>query len=122
MRTFAILLAALLATACAPPDADAPLEGGRAPIVVSDPATGLLAVTAVGAHNVRVLYVRPPSIVLLREQFVPDGKSVTGVQWSGSQLIVETEEQWFALDTRTWQLAAMHAHGVAARATSTRSG
>ena len=67
---------------------------------------GLTAVSAVGARSVKLLLVRPPSIVLLREVFVPEGETVVGVRWSrtGNALIVETDVARFALDLRTGRL------------------
>jgi hypothetical protein len=102
MRTVAIVPAALLCAACAAPQVVAPQA-----IVASDAASGVMAVSAVGARNVRVLYMRPPSIVLLREVFVPEHEQVTGVHFAGSSdaLIVDTDAERFALDTHTWRLA-----------------
>jgi len=98
-----LLLASLLCVACAapprPPDA----------LVARDADSGVMAISAVGARNVKVLYVRPPSIVLLREVFVPEGEHVTGVHFSGAAgaLIVDTDLERFALDSHTWRLAQL---------------
>lgn len=126
MRTPAILLLALLTAGCSAPDAAPPAGAALHPIVVSDADTGVMAVSAAGARNVRVLYVRPPSMVLLREVFVPAGERVTAVRFAGSSdaLIVDTDAARFALDTRTWRLAPVHqqARGVAAPGHARRSG
>jgi hypothetical protein len=105
MRIPAILVAVLLCTACAAPRTVAPQ-----PIVASDAASGVMALSAVGARNVRVLYVRPPSIVLLREVFVPAGEHVIGVHFADTHdaLIVDTDAERLALDTHTWRLAQIH--------------
>jgi hypothetical protein len=121
MHARAVLLAAILCTACAAPDAGAP----RA-IVVQDAQSGVMALSAVGARSVRVLYVRPPSIVLLREVFVPQGEHVTGVRFDGrpDALIVDTDSARFALDTRTGRLAEIRqqARDIAAEAHARRRG
>jgi hypothetical protein len=124
MRICAIHLAALLVTACAVPDRDAPAPTARPPIVLADPATGVMAVTALGARNVRVLYVRPPSIVLMREVFVPAGHGVTAVRFAGDgdALIVETDAERFALDTHTWRLAPIHRQACLAVAAARQPG
>lgn len=99
-----LLLASLLCVACAAPPRPAPDA-----LVASDADSGVMAISAVGARNVKVLYVRPPSIVLLREVFVPEGEHVTGVHFSGAAgaLIVDTDLERFALDTHTWRLAQL---------------
>jgi hypothetical protein len=116
-----VLPAALLCVACAAPPAAAPQA-----IVATDARSGVMALSAVGARNVRVLYVRPPSIVLLREVFVPDGEHVIALQFAGSAdaLIVDTGASRFALDTHTWRLALVGeaSPGVAATARAQRRG
>jgi hypothetical protein len=49
-------------------------------LFVTEAASGVSALATVGGRNVRVLLVRPPSIVLLREVFVPRGESVRSVR------------------------------------------
>jgi hypothetical protein len=118
---FIAAVAALFCAACAAPPATAPRS-----IMATDARSGVMAVSAVGARNVRVLYVRPPSIVLLREVFVPEGEHVTAVRFAGSAdaLIVDTDAERFALDTHTWRLAQIRqeARGVAAGAHARRRG
>ena len=99
----AAFVAILLLDACA----RLPAAGARVePIMVARP-DGLTAVSAVGARSVKLLLVRPPSIVLLREVFVPEGETVVRVGWSrtAAALIVETDVARFALDPRTGRLA-----------------
>lgn len=125
MRVATLLLLALLSAACAP-RSDGDHAVAQRAIVVSDATSGVTAVSAVGARSVRVLYVRPPSIVLLREVFVPAGERVTGVRFAGTPdaLIVDTDAARFALDTHTWRLAQIprQARGVAAADRARRSG
>jgi hypothetical protein len=120
-----VVLAALSVAGCT----DAPSDRGVAPgasLLVSDPTTGLVAVSSVGARNVRVLLVSGPSIVRLREVFVPDGETVSAVHWQvgGSRLIIETDAMRFALDPSTGRLArlARDPAGLARRAGSATRG
>lgn len=110
MRTLfwlVVLVLGLLVAACAPhPAPPAALAAPVVPVIASDTASGMSAVYTPGTRNVRVLIVRPPSIVLLREVFVPAGEAITAVRWSDSGLIVDTADERFALDTRTWKLAS----------------
>ena len=119
------LLAALLVAGCT----DAPSDRAATPgasLLASDPTTGLVAVSSVGARNVRVLLVRAPSIVRLREVFVPDGETVSAVHWQGGdgRLIIETDAMRFALDPSTGRLArlARDPAGLARRAGSATRG
>ena len=118
--TFVVLLAVLVA-GCSGPERPSP-PPLAVPILVSDAPSGLVAVSAVGARNVRVLLVRGPSIVRLREVFVPEGETVTAVRWTdgAAALIVETGDMRFALDPATGRLArlAPDARGLAARSAS----
>ena len=114
MRSLLVVLLALCTAACGRPGV-----GGAAPAVLTcDDASDLCAVYSPGSRGVRVLLVRPPSIVLMREAFVPAGDAVTGVRWSPGGLIVETAHQRFALDTRTWTLAAVTASARGRRVTA----
>lgn len=119
------LVAAALAAGCT----DAPSDRGAMPgasLLASDPSTGLVAVSSVGARNVRVLFVRGPSIVRLREVFVPDGETVSTVHWQAGdgRLIIETDAMRFALDPSTGRLArlAPGPAGLARRAGSATRG
>lgn len=115
MRSLLVVLLASCLAACAP----APDAGLAVPVLACDRATDLCAVYTPGQRGVKVLLVRSPSIVLLREAFVPAGEAITEVRWSPGGLIVETAGERFALDTRTWTLAAVaalpHARRVMAR-------
>ena len=115
MRSLLVLLLALCTMACS----RAPAGGAAAPVLACDPASDVCAVYTPGTRNVRVLLVRPPSVLLLHEAFVPAGDVVTAVRWSQGGLIVETGHERFALDTRRWTLAAVAAstpaHRVMAR-------
>ena len=114
---------ALVAVACALAGC-APAPDGQ-PILVSTPTTGLMAVSAVGATNVRVLHVRGGGIVLLRTVFLPPGERVQSVSWSSDEraALIATFGRVLTVDTRTWriestaQLAAMAPHdtGVGGR-------
>ena len=114
---------ALAAVACALAGC-APAPDGQ-PILVSTPTTGLMAVSAVGATNVRVLHVRGGGIVLLRTVFLPPGERVQSVSWSSDEraALIATFGKVLTVDTRTWriestaQLAAMAPHdtGVGGR-------
>ena len=119
------VLATLLVAGCTDVPTDAAATPG-ASLLVSDPSTGLVAVSSVGARNVRVLLVRPPSIVRLREVFVPDGETVSAVHWQAGdrRLIIETDAMRFALDPSTGRLArlARDPAGLARRAGSAPRG
>lgn len=123
MRCVPLLLALLLA-GCSTPDG--PPARDAAPILVTDARTGLVAVSSVGARNVRVLLVRAPSIVRLREVFVPHGEGVASVHWADGTLIVETGATRFALDPATGRLARLAddlpAAGLATRTRSAPRG
>ena len=117
-RVFALAAVACALAGCAPaPDGQ--------PILVSTPTTGLMAVSAVGATNVRVLHVRGGGIVLLRTVFLPPGERVQSVSWSSDEraALIATFGKVLTVDTRTWriestaQLAAMAPHdtGVGGR-------
>ena len=119
------VLATLLVAGCTNAPSD-PAATPGASLLASDPSTGLVAVSSVGARNVRVLFVRPPSIVRLREVFVPDGETVSSVHWQSgdSRLIIETDATRFALDPSTGRLArvARGPAGLARSAGSARRG
>ena len=100
MRTLASLLLACLLAACAPS------PSAPATTVPRDDGSGLVAVYSVGGRSVRVLIVRPPSIVLAHEAFVPAGESVRAVHWEASGLVIETSAQRYSLDAHTWSIAA----------------
>jgi len=102
VRTLTSVLLACLLAACAP-------STSPATTVPRDDGSGLVAVYAVGARSVRVLIVRPPSIVLAHEAFVPPGESIRAVHWERAGLVVETNAQRYALDARTWNMAATDA-------------
>ena len=120
MRTYLLLLLALLATACAQGPAPAPAAAAR---MTRDTGSDRVAVYTPGTRAVRVLLVRPPSIVLLREVFVPADAAITGVRWSGADLLIDTTDERLALDTRTWTLAARAASaGATASARGRRRG
>lgn len=107
MRAFAVLLVLLFVTACSPAgrrDATAPR-----PLMLEDAASGITAVSAVGARSVKLLHLSPPSIVLLREVFVPPGEHVVrmGVAPATRALIIETDAARFALDPRSGRLALL---------------
>jgi hypothetical protein len=119
------VLATLLVAGCT----DAPPEPAATPgasLLASEPSTGLVAVSSVGACNVRVLFVRGPSIVRLREVFVPDGETVSAVHWQAGdgRLIIETDATRFALDPSTGRLARLAGDpaGLARRAGSATRG
>ena len=126
MRSALVLvLATLLVAGCTDAPSTVPPVPGPA-LLVTDASTGLVAVSAVGARNVRVLLVRGPSIVRLREVFVPDGETVSAVHWQGGdgRLIIETDAMRFALDPSTGRLArlARDPAGLARRAGSATRG
>jgi len=109
----AALVAAVLLAGTPPtpagPDAGVATPRVNSPILVTDAASGLTAISNVGAREVRVLYLRGPSIVLVREVFLPAGTAVTGLvpAGDGRGLIVEAGESRYALDLRTFQVAAL---------------
>ena len=107
-RTAVLVVASLLVAGCS----DAPPAPGYAPgasILVADAPSGLVAVASPGARNVRVLLVRGASIVRLREVFVPEGETVSGVHWrhADGRLIIETHAMRFAFDPSTGHLARL---------------
>jgi hypothetical protein len=104
VRSLAVALLALCTAACV----GSPAGGAvTAPVLACDAQGGLCAVYTPGARNVRVLLVRPPSIVRMREVFVPAGDAVAGAHWTPDGLIVDTERDRYALDPRTGTLAAL---------------
>jgi hypothetical protein len=107
-RPLVLVLACLLIAGCtdAPP---APLAAPGTSILVADPSRGLVAVTSPGARNVRVLFVSGPTIVRLREVFVPEGETVSAVHWQPAEgrLIIETDAMRFALDPSTGRMARL---------------
>ena len=104
--TFALLMLA----ACGP------VSTGLA-IVVAAPTTGMVAVTARGSANVRLLYARDGSIVLLRTVYLPPGDAVQSVAWSNDErdVLITTSGKVLALDTRTWRLESIPRLAAAAR-------
>ena len=98
----------LAAVACVLLAACAPVHGGRA-ILAAAPTAGMVAVTAVGSANVRILYVRGGSIVLLRTIWLPPGDAVQSVTWSNGErdVLIATSGSVLALDTRTWRLESI---------------
>jgi hypothetical protein len=114
----AAVVAALFLAGCSASCMDCRAHPVAETLFVTEPASGVSALATVGGRNVRVLLVRPPSIVRLREVFVPQGESVKSVRWSedGRALIVETDVSRFALNTRDWHLAPLeqHARAIAA--------
>jgi hypothetical protein len=118
MRCLLAAFAAVFLAGCSSSCVDCRTHPVAETIFVTEPASGVSALATVGGRNVRVLLIRAPSIVRLREVFVPEGESVKAVRWrdDGRTLIVETDRERFALDTRSWQLAQIeqHAHDIAA--------
>lgn len=86
-------------------------------IVVAAPTTGMVAVTARGSANVRLLYARDGSIVLLRTVYLPPGDAVQSVAWSNDErdVLITTSGKVLALDTRTWRLESIPRLAAAAR-------
>ena len=117
MRTLASLLFACILTACTPSPPAPAMTLPRAD------GSGLVAVYAVGGRNVRVLIVRPPSIVLAHELFVPPGESIRAAHWEPRGLMIDTDAQRYALDTGTWALTAraLASDGVASARPRPRS-
>ena len=126
MRRLLAAVAASFLAGCSASCVDCRAQPVAETLFVTQADTGVSAVATVGARNVRVLLLRPPSIVLLREVFVPEGESVKSVRWSddGRALIVETDAARFAVDTRHWQLAQIeqHAGEIAAQRHARRRG
>jgi hypothetical protein len=93
-----------------------PVSTGPA-IVVAAPTTGMVAVTARGSANVRLLYARDGSIVLLRTVYLPPGDAVQSVAWSNDErdVLITTSGKVLALDTRTWRLESIPRLAAAAR-------
>jgi hypothetical protein len=106
----------LAAVACVLLAACAPVHGGPA-ILVAAPTTGMVAVTAVGAASVRLLYVRDGSIVMLRTVWLPKGEAVQSVTWSNDErdVLIATSGRILALDTRTWCLESIPRLAAVAR-------
>jgi hypothetical protein len=109
-RALAPVALACVVAACAP------APQGQ-PILAASRASGMLAVSAEGANNVRILYARGESIVLLRTVFMPAGERVRAVAWSDDDrgAVITTSSGVLALDTRTWRLASV-THVAAAAA------
>ena len=126
MRRLLAVVAALFVAGCSASCMDCRAHPVAETLFVTEPASGVSALATVGGRNVRVLLVRPPSIVLLREVFVPQGEFVKSVRWSenGRTLIVETDASRFALNTRDWHLGQIeqHAGAIAASAHARRRG
>jgi hypothetical protein len=78
------------------------------PILARAPSSGMIAVSTKGSHDLRFLYVRGDSIVLMRTVFLPDDQRIESVAWSadGRSATIETSAGRVALDTRSWRLAA----------------
>jgi len=114
-RRLAVVACALLA-ACAP------VQGGPA-ILAAAPTAGMVAVTAVGSANVRLLYQRGGSIVLLRTIWLPPGDAVQSVTWSNDErdVLIATSGNVLALDTRTWRLESIPRLAAVARDDAGRS-
>lgn len=94
------LALALLLAACAP------AAVGPA-ILAPAPASNLVAVSAQGARDVRILYVSGGSIVLMRTVAMPPGGRVHTIAWSADgrgATIVTSAGEALALDTRTWRI------------------
>jgi hypothetical protein len=109
-RRITIVAAVLVLVACAP------ARTGPA-ILVAAPTTGMVAVTAVGAASVRLLYERDGSIVLLRTVTLPPGDAVQSVTWSNDErdVLIATSGRILALDTRTWCLESIPRLAAVAR-------
>jgi len=100
----------------------APVRGGPA-ILVAAPTSGMVAVTAVGSPNVRLLYVRGGSIVLLRTVWLSPGDAVKSVTWSNGErdVLIATSGNVLALDTRTWRLESIQRLAAVVRDDAGRS-
>jgi len=124
-RALALVLVSAFVAGCtdAPPS---PAVPPGTSILVADASSGLVAVASPGARNVRVLLVRGPSIVRLREVFVPEGETVSAVHWqrADGRLIIETDAMRFALDPSTGHMArlAQDPAGLARQAVSAARG
>lgn len=94
-RLLVAVAGAALVSACAP----AP---PGAPILEAAGASDLLAVSAVGANSVRIVYANGGSIVVLRTVVLPSGERVQAVAWSadGQEAVVTTSGGAIALDIR----------------------
>ena len=110
MRSLAVVVLAFCTAACVA----APAGGPPAPVLACNAGSDLCAVYTPGARNVRVVLVRPPSIVLMRERFVPAGQAIGSVQWSGTTLIVDTGIERYALDSRTGRFSSADAADMTA--------
>jgi hypothetical protein len=108
-RRLAVVGCVLLA-ACAP------ARGGLA-ILAAAPTNGMIAVSAAGSANVRLLYVRGGSIVLLRTVWLPPGDAVQSVTWSNDErdVLIATSGNVLAVDTRTWHLESIPRLAAVAR-------
>jgi hypothetical protein len=94
----------------------APARGGSASLAAA-PRTGMIAVSAAGSANVRLLYVRGGSIVLLRTVWLPPGDAVQSVTWSNDErdVLIATSGNVLAVDTRTWRLESIPRLAAVAR-------
>jgi hypothetical protein len=101
VRSFAVSLVAFCTVACT----GAPAVGAASAQLACVSDSGLCAAYTSGARGVRILLVRPPSIVLLRERFVPAGEAIENVRWNGATLLIDTTAARYALDTRSGTLA-----------------
>jgi hypothetical protein len=100
----------VLVAACAPAPAGAPiLESAR--------ASDLLAVSAVGANTVRIVYANGGSIVVLRTVFLPRGERVQSVAWAadGEEAVVTTSGGAIALDVRNGRVRSVTRVAAASR-------
>ena len=100
VRTLALLLLASLLAACTP-SSTAPTT-----MLPRPDGSGLVALYAIGGRSVRVLVVRPPSIVLAHESFLAADQSIRGVHWEARGLAIDTDTARYDLDTQTWALVA----------------
>ena len=112
-RTLAGLLAiaaALLLPSCGPP------QRGAA-ILAATPTSGMIAVSAVGATTVRLLYSRDGGIVMLRTVYLPRRDAVQSVAWSTDErdVLITTSGGLLALDTRTGRLETIPRLAAAGR-------
>lgn len=101
-RGLAMAAAACLLAACAP----AP---PGSPILESAGTTGLLAVSATGSNNVRILQARDGGIALLRTVFLPPGERVVAIAWSSDarEAVITTSGGAIALDIRNGRVASV---------------
>ena len=112
MRRLLVVVAAAFLMGCSASCMDCRSHPVAHTIFVTEPSTGISALATIGGRNVRVLLIRAPSIVLLREVFVPEGETVRAVRWSddGRALIVETDTARYALDTKSGQRGHLEQH------------